>query len=296
MFTIFPGEPSSCGDTENFVPARKCRRRDSSVVPIASESGAVGGLSDALDGDHPVLPMDLLQLAEPINFLESNEPMDILEPSVLLDVLEPIRNETVASVSNTVNSDRRVLPVPRKPDCILPPYQGSESDESEDSIPNQPHTGGGSKSEIMENLVGRFSVSEVKPDGKRPMFIPITQSQLDAYGLSFLKSEPLLLHTVIRGLPHALRFWLTVKFYNFPKGSIGLSKSGLCKLFGIDSNSFFKYLPKIQGKTFADFDGFSPFEYLNLRSCIHPRVIRNLASNYDSVLVQSIVKKNYTGK
>lgn len=206
------------------------------------------------------------------------------------------------------------MPIARKPNYLPYPYNSDESEEGTQNIKTFESEIGNCSSDISSktpkskdlvvkigNVSSEINVEVEKTKSlneKRNMFVKIEQSQLDEYGLDFLKQDEKLIRNTVSTMCHSLRFWLCVKYFDLigpttagKKEKSVMTKAKISSIFGIGRAALFKFCSKNKDKkTFLDFDGYSPLEYANLITCSHSRVFEDLALNFDSPLVQGIIR------
>lgn len=228
-----------------------------------------------------------------------------------LDAYDIIKPTLLSSPNCRLSLRKRTLPIPRKPDYVPKPYQSDHSnDENEPPESNlvvSKRNDSSGKRKLNRNSTSILSENsnkiyindtKIQKIEKRNMFIRVNQVQLDSYDINFLKRNEKNVRAEVSGMCHSLRFWLAVKFSSSLTRTKGLPKSGaltkakICRLLGIDGNSFFK--SRVTVRDFSKFDGLSPLEFSNLKKCTHLKIIKRLALNFHSPLVQNIisVKKN----
>lgn len=263
-------------------------------VPLSDGSKSEGGL-----------PVDVIE--------------DELEDEVFLDEEEDLPDEfyeivqsiTDGSPSCRINLRKRVATVPRKPDYSAYSYRKSDSDSenvppaSDLAVATNPDddvnsaSGSGPLLDLSSKL-NEIGPEEAKGGGLelREMFAAITQADLDKYEIGFLDDDEGKIRNAVSRMCHSLRFWLAVKFSNSLARSRGLSKRGvmtsakISRLLGVDHRSLRKHLSSPNNSmTFLEFKGYSPLEFNCMSKCTHPQIIKKLASNWDSNLVQGIVNK-----
>lgn len=230
-------------------------------------------------------------------YLSDKEESDFVEYESLLQSPHPCR----------LIFKKKVVPIARKTDYDAGPHQSDGSnDENEPPNANLVASRDNVVQKQNDNSVSHLNKKSVNINSKktkdvqlekRNMFIPITQVELDSYNLDFLKGDEENIRKKISGMCHSLRFWLAAKFSGSLTRTKGLAKSGtmtivkICRLLGIDNNSFRKFFskPENQSKVPSDFDGYSPLEFHNLKKCAHPKIIESLALNLNSSLVQNVI-------
>lgn len=195
------------------------------------------------------------------------------------------------SASNFSILEKRVAPIARKP--FIPRQSEEITDRVDDDAAESKNKQEACEvdkpmTKSKEKIKRSFKV-ELE---KRIMFRRVRPNRMDYFGLEFFNRSEDAIRADIGELNHAERFWLAEKFSRLidTKEVENVTKKKVCEMFGILRTSIQYYNSKHKGMTSANFDGYSPFEFMNLNSNFHLSVVEKLALNYDSLIADGILK------
>lgn len=192
--------------------------------------------------------------------------------SPIKDLEEANKEQKV--IENNEEIDNNDLPAP------------STSQNKEESVENNP------KSDHISDIEGLLgeSVEEKASSEKRLMMLPITEEDIEDFGIDFFKKELGDQRIEVEKMSHAKRFWLAVKFSTNDKLKLlKIKRREMCDLFGISLATIKRYLPK-KGNIYdyRQFNYLSPVEFEYTRQ---QHFFEKYASNYDALVDQGLFKK-----